>query len=70
MTTDIAKPSNIVEMMEMPLHSWFSLDYHVNVMRVPGGWIYDCYEDVGGNPTSSTFVPLPRQAMDSMGIYV
>ena len=51
------------ELYEMKLHEEISIYSGLNVMRVPGGWIYKSFnEQVGGAwSESSVFVPFDNE---------
>ena len=49
--------SDLQDMRDMDMHEKLNLNAWLDVTRVPYGWLYITYETVGGNPTSSTFVP-------------
>jgi hypothetical protein len=46
---------NPFKLMNMKLHEGFIIKSDLDVMRVPGGWIYYNYHELG---ITGTFVPL------------
>lgn len=46
----------------MQLHEIITVDGHTEVLRVPGGWIYEIY-DGGSNISQMVFVPFNNEFM-------
>lgn len=51
------------EIYAMNLHERLFVGSEIQVHRVPGGWIYELYSDVDGEPTAATFVPFHNEFM-------
>lgn len=45
----------------LDLHETTILNCGVCVMRVPGGWIYDCWDFINDSYKMGTFVPYSRE---------
>jgi hypothetical protein len=43
------------------LHKWESVSYNMNRMEVPGGWIYEAFDDDKCKTIAMVFVPNPVQ---------
>ena len=43
------------------LHEGLWLPFGVFIMRVPGGWLYDCWDRNSDNFKQGTFVPFSNE---------
>ena len=48
----------VAQMICMEHHSTQQIDGYIDILRVPGGWIYRFYGDKDA-PWTSVFVPIP-----------
>lgn len=46
---------------ELQLHEGTWLSFGIFVMRVEGGWIYDCWDSQSDSFKSGTFVPFSNE---------
>lgn len=52
------------ELYGLKLHESMRLSNGTVIMRVPGGWIYDCWDCEVGTSKAGTFVPFNNEFMD------
>ena len=51
----------IKDIYKLKLHECTVIDNSISVMRVPGGWIYDMWNNDTDNPKAGTFVPFDNE---------
>lgn len=49
------------EMFNLKLHETIETSFGIVIMRVPGGWIYDCWDTDNDKYKQGTFVPLNNE---------
>lgn len=52
------------ELYQLKLHEFMQLGNGIVIMRVPGGWIYDCWDCQTDTPKTGTFVPFNNEFYD------
>lgn len=46
---------------ELELHETTYLPFGISVIRVPGGWLYDCWDSETGNFKQVIFIPYNNE---------
>lgn len=46
---------------ELELHEKVNLPFGISVMRVAGGWVYDCWDFEKDNFKNGTFIPYNNE---------
>lgn len=49
------------EIYDLKLHESVRLDNGIVIMRVPGGWIYDCWDCQTDTSKAGTFIPFNNE---------
>lgn len=51
------------ELYALKLHEMLTTDFGICIMRVPGGWIYDCWDKEKDEFKKGLFVPFDNDCM-------
>ena len=49
------------KLYELKLHETYTTFFGICVMRVPGGWLYDCWDFDNDNYKHGTFIPFANE---------
>ena len=49
------------KMFSLKLHECIETDFGIIIMRVPGGWLYDCWDTTTDCYKTGTFIPLNNE---------
>lgn len=50
-----------LSLYNMSLHSMINLQFGISIMRVPGGWIYDCWDTENDQFKTGIFIPYNNE---------
>lgn len=49
------------KLYELKLHETYTTFFGICVMRIPGGWLYDCWDFNSDNYKQGTFIPFDNE---------
>ena len=59
---EIKKSSTVTKTIyNLKLHESLVTKFDICIMRVPGGWLYDCWDIVKDKSQHGTFIPFTRE---------